>query len=234
MPRANEPSSEEPIPAPPISPSQINATRYVVSTLGGLLAIGGFEHGVFETLQGDTPTPGLFIHSIGPHQQMWPYGTEDAFTLIPNFLLSGLVSIALSLLIAVWSIRFVHRKHGSTVFLLLFILLFISGGGVAQVVFFTLAWAVSLRIHKPAVWPDRMLSQPARVAFGNLWLPCLVLFTVLSLAALEIAIAGYVPGIQNPNLKQHICWSLLLIGLSVLLVAIASGRAHDRRAGKVT
>jgi hypothetical protein len=226
MPRANEPSSEEPSPALPISPSRINATRRIVCTLGVLFAIGGIDHGLFETLQGNTPTAGLFIHSIGPRQQMWPYGTEDAFTLIPNFLLSGIVSIALSLLIAVWSIRFVHGKHGSAIFLLLFILLFLSGGGVAQVVFFTVAWAVSLRIGKPPAWP-MLLRQPARAAHGKLWLPCLVLFTVQSLAAFEIAIAGYVPGIQNPNLKQHICWSLLVLGLGVLLVSIASGFVYD-------
>jgi hypothetical protein len=225
MPRANDLSGEDP---PPFSPSRINATRTIVSTLGVLFAIGGIDHGFFETLQGNTRTPGLFIRSIGPHQQMWPYGTEDAFTLIPNFLVSGIVSIALSLLIAVWSIRFVHRKHGSTIFLLLFVLLLLAGGGVAQVVFFTLAWAVSLRNHKPATWPT-LLPQPARNAFAKLWLPCLVLFTVLSLAALEIAIAGYVPGVQNPELKLHICWSLLLVGLGVLFVGIASGVVHDGR-----
>jgi hypothetical protein len=69
------------------------------------------------------------------------------------------------------------------------------------VVFFTLAWAVSLRMHKPPSWPERALPQPARAAFGKLWPPCLVLFTVLSLAALEIAIAGYVPGMRDPELK---------------------------------
>jgi hypothetical protein len=67
-----------------------------VSTLGVLFAIGGIDHGFFETLQGNKPTPGLFIRSIGPQQQMWPYGTEDAFTLIPNFLFSGIVSITLA------------------------------------------------------------------------------------------------------------------------------------------
>jgi hypothetical protein len=228
MPRANEPSSGKPVPAPPVSTPRINATRSIVSTLGVLFAFGGIDHGFFETLQGNTRTPGLFIRSIGPHQRMWPYGTEDAFTLIPNFLVSGIVSIVLSLLIAVWSIRFIDRKHGSTIFLLLFILLFLSGGGVAQAVFFMLAWAVSLRIHKPAIWPA-LLPQPARIALGKLWLSSLVLFAMLSLAALEIAIAGYVPGVQSPELKLHICWSLLAIGLGILLAGIASGVVHDGR-----
>lgn len=227
MPRANDSSREEPTPAPPVFPARINATRTIVSTLGVLFAVSGINHGLFETLQGNTPTSGLFIRSIGPHQQMWAYGTEDAFTLLPTYLLSGIVSIAISLGIVVWSLRFVDRKHGSTIFLLLFVLLFLSGGGVAQVVFFTLAWAVSLRIHKPVVWPSRLLPQSARAGFGNLWLGCLVLFILPALAALEIAIAGYVPGVENPELKLHICWGLLVIGLGFLLAGIAAGFVHD-------
>ena len=228
MPRAHDSSREEPIPAPPVFPVRINATRTIVSTLGVLFAVSGINHGLFETLQGYTPTPGLFVRSIGPHQQMWRYGTEDAFTLIPNFLVSGMVAIAISLVIVVWSIWFVDRKHGSAVFLLLFILLFVSGGGVAQVVFFTLSWVVSLRIHEPPKWPSRLLAKSARAAFGRLWLGCLVLFTLPALAALEIAIAGYVPGVENPELKLHICWSLLVIGLGFLLVGIAAGFVHDQ------
>jgi hypothetical protein len=227
MPRAKDSSREEPFPAPPVLPAPINAARAIVSTLGVLFAVSGLNHGLFETLQGNTPTPGLFIRSIGPHQQMWPYGTEDAFTLIPNFLASGVVAIAISLVIVVWSLWFVDRKHGSAVFLLLFILLFLSGGGVAQVVFFTLAWAVSLGIHKPPKWPSRFLSKSARARFGKLWLGGLVLFALPALAVLEIAIAGYVPGVENPERRLHICWGLLVIGLGSLLVGIAAGFVHD-------
>ncbi len=232
VPCSNDLSREEPIPAPPVSPAHINATRTIVSTLGVLFAVSGINHGLFETLQGNTPTPGVFIRSIGPHQQMWPYGTEDAFTLIPNFLFSGMVAMAISLVIVVWSLWFVDRKHGSAIFLLLFLLLFLSGGGVAQVVFFTLAWAVSLGIRKPPKWPSRLLSQSALPGFGKVWPGCLVLFALPALAALEIAIAGYVPGVEDPELKLHICWGLLVIGLGFLLVGIAAGFVHDAERDK--
>jgi len=227
MPFASETVLEKPRPAPPARPNKINATRVIVATLGCLLALGGIDHGFFETLQGNAPTGNLFIRSIGARQQMWAYGTEDAFTLVPYFLLSGIISITLSLLIAVWSIAFVHRKNGSTVFLLLSILLFLSGGGVAQVIFFLLAWAVSTRIHNPVGWMQRRIPERARYAFGRLWPGCLIAFSALSLAALEIAIFGYVPGVHSAELALHICWSLLGIGLSILLLGIASGFMHD-------
>src|SRR5208283_296635 len=82
------------------------ATRIIVSTFGVTLGIAGIDHGFFEALQGNVPTPGLFIQAIGPASRMWVYGTEDAFTLVPNFLLTGILAIILSLAIMIWSIGF--------------------------------------------------------------------------------------------------------------------------------
>lgn len=231
MPCANDLSREEPHEAPRSVLREICATRTIVSTMGILLALGGLDHGLFEALQGNAPTPGLLIRAIGPRQQMWPYGTEDAFTLLPTFLLSGIASIVLSLLIAVWSVGFVHRKHGSAVFLLLSVLLFLTGGGVAQAIFFVLAWAVSLHIYEPVAWIDRLLPKSNRKAFGKLWPGCLGAFTLLSAAALEIAITGYAPGLRSPELVLHFCWWLLAVGLCLLLVGIASGFVHDANRG---
>jgi hypothetical protein len=55
------------------------------------------------------PTGGLIVHAIGEQNRMWVYGTEDAFTLIPNFLITGVAAIVVSVLIAVWSVGFVHK-----------------------------------------------------------------------------------------------------------------------------
>lgn len=205
----------------------INATRVIVSTLGVLFAIGGIDHGFFETLQGNTPTGSLIVHAIGERNRMWAYGTEDAFTLIPNFLISGIVAIMVSAVIIVWSLKFVQKKHGSLVFLLLFILLFLVGGGIAQVLFFTLAWAVSTRINKPLTWLRAIFPESVRGVLAKLWLWLLMAFTLLALIALEIAVVGYVPGVNDPKLALHICWLLLGVGLGFLLVAFVSGFVHD-------
>jgi hypothetical protein len=42
------------------------ATRSIVSTVGVILGISGFDHGIFEILQGIAPTGGMFINAIGP------------------------------------------------------------------------------------------------------------------------------------------------------------------------
>src|SRR5450432_4029010 len=96
---------------------EISAARVIVSTLGVLIAVGGMDHGLFEVLQGNNPTGGLVVHAIGEQNKMWAYGTEDAFTLIPNFLITGVVAIVVSVMILVWSVGFVHKKNGSLAFL---------------------------------------------------------------------------------------------------------------------
>ena len=206
------------------------ATRTIVATFGVLLGLGGMDHGFFEVLQGNASTPGLFVHSIGAANRMWLYGTEDAFTLIPNFLITGLLAMTISLLIVVWSLGFVHKPNGSLVFLLLCVLLFLVGGGVAQVVFFMLAWAVATQINQPLTWWRQVLPEKARRTLAPLWPGTLAIGTLLFLCALEIAIAGFVPGVPDPELKQYICWSLLVVALGAFLLTIVAGFAHDVQA----
>jgi len=48
-------------------PMRINtAVRQVATVVGVLLALACFEHGFFEALQGNAPTPGHIIQAIGP------------------------------------------------------------------------------------------------------------------------------------------------------------------------
>jgi len=86
------------------------ATKTIVSTIGVILGIAGIDHGFFELFQGNTPTNGLIIQAIGDAQQMWIHGTEEAFTIVPNFLATGLLAIAVSIAIMIWSVRFIDTK----------------------------------------------------------------------------------------------------------------------------
>jgi hypothetical protein len=208
--------------------NEINrATRSIVSILGAFFAIGGIDHGVFEILHGNVPTTGLFIQAIGLANRFWVYGTEDAFTLIPNFLLTGILAVFFSLAIMVWLIGFIDRPHGPSVFFLLFVCLFLVGGGVGQVFFFIPAWAVSTRIHSPLTFWRKALPQATRRRLARLWPTTLVAGVLCFLVALEIAIFGFVPGVIDPNLKNYICWFILAAGLVAILFTFVAGFAHD-------
>ena len=204
---------------------EISATQVIVSTLGVLIAVGGMDHGLFEVLQGNKPTGGLVVHAIGEQNRMWAYGTEDAFTLIPNFLITGVAAIVVSVLIMVWSVGFVHKKqHGFSSSLNLAV----PGWRRRRASrFFTLAWAASTRIGKPLTCLRAVFPNSIRGVLAKLWLGCLIAFTLLALIALEIAIVGYVPRVNDPTLALRICWSILGVGLGILLVALLSGFAHD-------
>jgi hypothetical protein len=140
----------------------LNATRAIATTVGVLCGLSGVNHGLFEVLQGHTPTPGLIIQAIGPAQRFWPLGTEEALTLVPNFLVSGLLSMALGVAIVVWSLRFLDSRRGPAVFLGLFIALFLTGGGIGQVVLFLPAWAFARHMDRPPACPIPPCSKTRR------------------------------------------------------------------------
>jgi hypothetical protein len=203
------------------------ATRIIVATLGSIFGFSGMSHGFFEVLQGNTPTGGMFIPAIGEAQKMWPHGNEYAFSLIPNFLITGIVAMLVSLIIVVWSIGFTHKKYGPTILFLLFVLLLLAGGGVAQIIFFPFICLVSTRINKPLKWWRKVLPAKIHKPLGKLWPRCLAIVSFLFVFALQIAITGFVPGMSDP--EKVLAVTMLCLGLAAILLPLTfmSGFAQD-------
>ena len=187
------------------------ATRANVAALCVIFGLSGMSHGFFEALQGNTPTGGMFITAIGEAHRMWPHGSEPAFSLIPNFLISGIAAMVVGLLIILWSLGFVHRRNGATILLFLFVLLLLVGGGVAQILFFPWLWLVATRVNKPLAWWRKTLTGGLQETLGKLWPGTLVVSSGLMLFALLIAVTGYVPGLADPDAV-----------VSVMLICLAS------------
>ena len=61
----------------------------------------------------------------------------------------------------------------------------------------------------------------------GLWPASLAIGLLCFLVALEIAIFGFVPGVNNPDLKNYICWSILAAGLVAILFTFVAGFARD-------
>ena len=150
-----------------------------------------------------------------------------AFSIIPNFLITGIAAITVGLLIVTWSIGFVHTRKGPLVFILLSILLFLVGGGFGQVPLFTLAWAVTTRISQPLTWWRKVLSAGPRRLLTTLWLGSFVASMLLFVVGVEIWLLDFVPGVTDATLKLHICWLFLIAGLAMLCLTIVSGFAKD-------
>ena len=205
----------------------VNATRAIATTLGVIFGFSGVNHGIFEFLQGNALTNGPFIHAIGEAQRFWPLGTEDAFTLAPTFRIAGALSILVGVAIVIWSVWFLPTRQGRRVFLGLFILLFLVGGGIGQVVFFVPAWAFATRIDKPLTWWKRVLPRAWWPFLSRLWVILLVLSTISILVGLEIAIFGYVPWTAVPDSVQNTGLAFVFASAVLNIMAFIAGFGHD-------
>jgi hypothetical protein len=204
-----------------------HATRVIATTLGVVFGISGMSHGFFEALQGNTPTGSMYIYAIGEAHRMWLHGNEPAFTLIPNFLITGIAAMLVGLVIIIWSFGFVHNKNGSTILLVLFVLLLLIGGGVAQILFFPWIWLVSTQINKPLIWWRKILPGKIQVLLGKLWLWCLIISSALLVFALEIAITGFVPTMNDPEAVVSVMLICLAAEVVILPLTFYSGFAYD-------
>jgi Mn2+/Fe2+ NRAMP family transporter len=107
------------------------------------------------------------------------------------------------------------------------------GGGIAQVIFFTIGWALSTRIRKPLNWWRKILSAGMRRFLSKLWRPFLIASSLFILYTLQIAIFGFVPGVSDPDSISIVMVSTLGVGLILLILAFISGCAHDIDKGGV-
>lgn len=212
-----------------ISFHNLNAIRVIATTVGVIFGLAGINHGFFEFLQGNKPTDGLIIQAIGEAQRFWPLGTEEAFTIIPNFMISGLLSMALGLTIIIWSLWFLPTKRGPTIFLLLFVLLFLVGGGIGQIAFFIPAWAFATQMNTTLTWWRKALPRRTWPFLSRFWIVSLILASLLILVGLEIAIFGYVPGMTEPERIQSTGMLLVFISALLYVVSFIAGLGHELR-----
>jgi hypothetical protein len=209
-------------------------TRITASIIGVLLGMGGFiNHGIFEVLQGNTPTNGLFIEAISEVNRFWIHGTEGALTIIPNFLITGICVMLVSLIIIIWSVKYIHLEHGASVFILLLILLTIVGGGIGHVILYLPTWAYATRINKSLDWWKSILSEQLTKFLSKLWIYSLIATIISWLILMELGILGYFPGQTNPDNILIIVYIFLFSSVIFANIAFICGFARDIEKRKV-
>jgi len=121
----------------------MNKTRAAASIIGIFAGLGGASHGPGEMLQGNIAPSGIIIEA-------WPELTalngEPAMTIVPSFLVTGVLTIIFGLLVAIWAAKFVQRKNGGLVLILLSIIMLLVGGGLFPPVFGVAAGIIGIRI----------------------------------------------------------------------------------------
>ena len=149
---------------------------------GALAGIGGLVHGVGEVAQGNLATPGLFIPSWSTGPIADNLGGEPGLTVVPNFLVTGVLTIAFAvLLVAVATWQSDRRGSGPTMLGLSAAMLLV-GGGVGPPVIGLCAGAAALAtrttpasMRSPvwtALWPWLFwlsLTDTIFLVFGSLF-----------------------------------------------------------------
>ncbi len=146
-----------------------SATRLLVSTFGGLVAVAGIEHGIGEALQGGVATGSLTILSwpgTGPFEAL---GGEPAMTILPNLLLAGIVTMLISVAFLVWAAFFIERRHGALVLLLLCIPMLLAGGGFSPPILGAILAAAASRINAPLTCRHGRLGGRVRHILTAAW-----------------------------------------------------------------
>jgi hypothetical protein len=201
------------------------ATRTVVSTFGLVAGLAGIEHGVGEILQGSVRPEGLAIESWPDSKAFEILGGEPALTVIPNLLATGIVAVIVAAAVAVWSVRFVERRHGGLVLVLLCVLLLLAGGGFGPPLIGVIVGFGATRIGAAPVRRPGRVSQ----AVGRVW-PWALGTAVLGYLSLlpGTILLGQLLGADEPGLV----YALSALSFGGLILALASARAADHvRAG---
>ncbi|CAG0993559.1 hypothetical protein ANAEL_02445 [Anaerolineales bacterium] len=195
------------------------ATKTVAMWFGVTAGIAGLEHGYFEILQGNTRPMALAFPSWGPQQcdptKIW-HACEPAMSILPNFLVTGILAMLLSLAIIIWAGWFVQRKQGGLILVLLSIALLLFGGGFFPPIIALVGGLAGTKINKP------LSKQPGSITrlAAKLWPWPLAIFLTWVLGQFPF---GY---FFNDFLKSIMYFGMLLI-LTSLPLSVYTAYAHD-------
>ena len=206
----------------------ISATRVVASTIGVFSGLAGIVHGFFEMLQGNVTPSSIVINAIAPAQRLWPEATLHAFTIVPNFLVTGILAMIVGLFIVIWAGAFIDKKNGTRVLLLLSIILLLTGGGFGPAFMAIIAALVATQINKPLSWWRTHLPNNLRNFLVKLWPWALIAYLLFFASSVGIAIFG-IPLVWffSADITYSILLNLGPISDVLLMGAILTAFAYD-------
>jgi len=188
-------------------PHNIDSVKTTASVFGVYAGILGMEHGYFEMLQGNVAPRSLKILAVSPSELPFPFGHEPAMTVIPNFLITGILAIVVGLAIVAWSAVCLQNRYGAAILLLLSVVLLVVGGGFGPISLLITAWIGATRINRPLGWWCSELPSGLRRALAWLW-PWFLAASLLWVPAEFVA--GQLLGLKNDHRQTLTNLNLML------------------------
>jgi hypothetical protein len=201
-----------------------SAAKSTAMVFGILAGLGGLTHGIGEVLQGNVKPDGIIINSWTQGPIASNMGGEPGMTIVPNLLVTGILTILVSLAAVIWSAAFVQRKNGGWFLILLSALMLLVGGGFGPPLIGILAGVAGTGIGKPSTWWRKRLSGNGWRFLATLW-PWLFAIAVINGLFLVIGsvILVYFFDLNNPDLFTNSFFFSILS----LFLTIFAGRAYD-------
>ena len=146
-------------------------------------------------------------------------------SIIPNFLITGILAILFSLIFLVWVFRYVdQKKHGGLMMILLSLVLLLVGGGFAPPLFGIILGAAATRINSPLTWWRTHLPTGLRDFLAKLWpwsfAVCIAAFLYLLPGSILL---DYFFGVGSPLMVAVFAFT----AIGSLLLTIVAGFGHD-------
>lgn len=201
-----------------------SAVRATVSVFGVVAAVAGFEHGVGAILQGNVPPAGIFFESWPNTPAYEILSGEPAMTVVPNLLASGVLTVLLSTILAVWSIASIDSPRGGPGILVLSALLLLVGGGFGPPLVGFVVGLAATRADAGRTWMGDAVSPRRRHALARLWRYLLVAAIVGWFSLWPgVPLLAYLFGFSDPFLVA----GLTVLDFALLVSTLVAGFAYD-------
>jgi hypothetical protein len=126
----------------------MNRLKAAAVSIGIFAGLGGASHGPGEILQGNIDPSGIMIKAWSG---LTTLGGEPAMTIVPNYVVTGILTIIFGLFVATWAGAYVERKHGGFLLILLSIMMLLVGGGIVPPFFGVAAGLIGMLINHNAI-----------------------------------------------------------------------------------
>ncbi len=149
---------------------QLKSSRLLTATVFGIYAtLGSLPHGIGLMLQGHGTPESIVLDTWKVGAIAKNLGGEPGMAIIPDFWISGILTIILSVVMILWIILFINKKYGGPVYIVLTIAVLLTGGGFASPIIGLLAGIAAVSSHMPNTWQHKPDSAAGRLLAG-LWL----------------------------------------------------------------
>ncbi|HEX6335611.1 MAG TPA: hypothetical protein VFZ85_01540 [Jiangellaceae bacterium] len=190
---------------------------------GVLAGLGGFIHGIGEVLQGSSSPAGVVFDSWTQGRIATNLGGEPAMSLIPNTLLTGLLTMAASLAVIAWALRFLDHRYGGRGLAALSVLMLLVGGGFGPPILGLLAAlpaGAAHRVVRVRSWTRTRGGRALAATWPALFWLCLADATFLVLGSVTAGV------VLNLDISAAFVYALFLAA-AAMPVATLAGIAHD-------